>query len=643
MERLNRDVSAAFVGVVAVLWLALPLEAQTKLPPGLRAPDKLQARAASGTINGIVLDEGGGALPGAMVSALGVTLASTVTDQRGQFTLTQLPAGDYLLRAHMIGFVASTGAVVHVGGAPAVQRLQLRRLDNAIGTSGLPERPVQARPIIAAGIELPAGTTTDSANAGNHPHTEVAWRLRHAPRSILKDVNSILVLTEDDRPIPTSSLFGRAVGSAANLAGSAASLASSLFTNFPLSGEVNFLTTGALAPGALLSATAFPRGVAYMALAAPTSSGDWSVRAAMSEADLSSWLIAGAFNSRPGGTHSYTLGLAYSTQEYLGGNPAALAAVTDGSRNVGELYAFDTWSITRMVTVEYGGRYSHYDYLRDRGLVSPRFGLTLAGDAGRIRGTVAQRMVVPGAEEFMSTSVQGPLLPPERTFAPLRDPSAADAFRVERARLYDLTYERDLGDAFVLGVGRFHQSVDDQIVTLFGLKAGGTSRSVGHYFVGNAGSLAADGWAIRLDTRRSARINGSLHYSVTRANWLGRGDVDSLLPVAPSAIRADREDIHDLTGSFNADIAETATRVLVIYKLNSAFARSTTTALPGLDGRFHVQINQSLPVAFAGTKWEVLVGLRNLFRDPTDPASVYDELLVVRPPKRLVGGFLVRF
>ena len=61
------------------------------------------------------------------------------------------------------------------------------------------------------------------------------------------------------------------------------------------------------------------------------------------------------------------------------------------------------------------------------------------------------------------------------------------------------------------------------------------------------------------------------------------------------------------------------------------------------DARFGIQVNQALPVAFAGTKWEVLVGLRNLFRDPTDPASVYDELLVVRPPKRLVGGFLVRF
>jgi hypothetical protein len=42
-------------------------------------------------------------------------------------------------------------------------------------------------------------------------------------------------------------------------------------------------------------------------------------------------------------------------------------------------------------------------------------------------------------------------------------------------------------------------------------------------------------------------------------------------------------------------------------------------------------------------RWEVLVGMRNMFREPSDAASVYDELLVVRPPKRVVGGFLVRF
>jgi hypothetical protein len=84
--------------------------------------------------------------------------------------------------------------------------------------------------------------------------------------------------------------------------------------------------------------------------------------------------------------------------------------------------------------------------------------------------------------------------------------------------------------------------------------------------------------------------------------------------------------------------------VVVVYKINTGYARvDQTQPGPGLDARFNVQLNQALPFDFAGTRWEILVGVRNLFRDPTDPASVYDELLVVRPPKRVVGGFLVRF
>ena len=152
------------------------------------------------------------------------------------------------------------------------------------------------------------------------------------------------MLTDDDTVPSNGSLFGRAMGSAA-------SVATSLFTDFPFSGEVNFLTTGAVAPGALLSSTALPRGVAYLALAAPAAGGDWSIRAAMSQGDLSSWNVAGAYASKTtSGPHRYDLGLSYSTQEYLGGNPAALAAVRDGSRNVGELYAFDEWAISPKLT-----------------------------------------------------------------------------------------------------------------------------------------------------------------------------------------------------------------------------------------------------------------------------------------------------
>ena len=647
MERLTTTVSVAFVGVAAIVLTAIPVGAQgtgaSALPSRDRLParaERLQARAVIGTISGTVIDEAGSALRGAMVSALGVTLASTVTDERGQFTLNQLPAGEYLLRAHMLGFAASTGLMVRVGGTTPSQRVQLRRLDAAVATTGSTTTPVMARPIIAAGFDLPRGTdsTGETAAAGDHPHDEAAFRLRHLKRSILKDAAPIVVLTEDEPFVPAPSLFGRAMGSAANLA-------SSFFTDFPFSGEVNFLTTGAVAPGAMLSATALPRGVAYLALTAPGAGGEWLIRAAMSEGDISSWIVAGAFASKPGGVHKYDLGLSYSTQDYQGGNPAALAAVTDGSRNAGELYAFDSWSLNRTVTVDYGARYAHYDYLQARALLSPRFGVAIeAFPKTTIRATVAQRMVAPGAEEFLATNTPGPWLPPERTFAPLRDPAAIDAFRAERARSFETAIERQFADAFALSVGRFHQSVDDQLVTVFGLRMAGGPRSVGHYYVASAGGLEADGWLVRWNTATNRRVQGSVQYSRTATRWVNRNDTELLRGLVPAVIRPDTEDLHDLTTSLTADIRETATRVFVLYKMNNGFVGSASTPADArLDVRFGIQVNQALPVTFAGTKWEVLVGLRNLFRDPTDPASVYDELLVVRPPKRLVGGFLVRF
>jgi hypothetical protein len=38
------------------------------------------------------------------------------------------------------------------------------------------------------------------------------------------------------------------------------------------------------------------------------------------------------------------------------------------------------------------------------------------------------------------------------------------------------------------------------------------------------------------------------------------------------------------------------------------------------------------------------LGIRNLFRDPLESSSAtYDELLVVHPPKRVIGGVQVKF
>jgi hypothetical protein len=82
--------------------------------------------------------------------------------------------------------------------------------------------------------------------------------------------------------------------------------------------------------------------------------------------------------------------------------------------------------------------------------------------------------------------------------------------------------------------------------------------------------------------------------------------------------------------------------VLVTYRVSDAFADTVTN--PSTGARFDMQINQSLPfMNFSGAQWEMLVAVRNMFREDLFDGSIYDELLVVRPPKRVLGGVTVRF
>jgi len=598
-----------------------------------------QARLSLGTIQGLVSDDRGGPLAGALVSALGATPAMATTDARGRFVIQPLAAGDYVLRVHLAGFMSSRRDGVRVGPASVeVPKIQMRRLDEA--AAALP-----ARPILTAGVRLPSG---ENPTAGADNHSETAWRLRHIKRSVLKQDGDVVSIAEaargasDAQPVPpgTPNIFGRAFDNAAGIA----NMAASFFTATPFSGEVNFLTTSALGAGPLLFSDFVPRGVAYMSIGAPAASGRWDVRASMSQSDVSAWVLAGSFTSHVATTHDYGFGVSYSTQQYQNANvrPVALAPLAHETRNVGEIYGRDRWTVSPTFALEYGARYAHYDYLRNRSLLSPRVGFTLTPFTNtRVIAHVAQRMRAPGAEEFLPAATVGPWLPPERTFTPLD----GENFRVERARFFDVGVEHEFDGAYVLGVRRFQQRVDNQMVTLFGLPVNGGPKSPGHYAVATAGALDAEGWAVRLSSAPSQRVRGSVDYSVSRAQWVSRGDMAAIAVWAPAAIRPRNEDVHDLTTSFETDLPYTATRVFLLYKVNNAFARGADPAHAALDYRFDVQVNQALPFMpfSSAARWEVLVGLRNLFRDPHESGSIYDELLVVRPPKRVIGGVLIRF
>ena len=128
MRRMNRVLSLA--GLMAIAIGASPSSGLAQQTVPARAPEFRSVSAMlNGAIKGVVSDDVGGPLAGAMVSALGATMAMTVTDASGRFSLDKLPAGDYTLRAHLAGFAASRRENVRVGVTPAsFYRLQLHKL-----------------------------------------------------------------------------------------------------------------------------------------------------------------------------------------------------------------------------------------------------------------------------------------------------------------------------------------------------------------------------------------------------------------------------------------------------------------------------------------------------------------------------------
>ena len=70
--------------------------------------------------------------------------------------------------------------------------------------------------------------------------------------------------------------------------------------------------------------------------------GEWNIRGAVTEGDVASWILAGSYRRTVPARHAYEAGLSYSMQRYLGGDAEALAAMRDGSRSVGSMYAYDT-------------------------------------------------------------------------------------------------------------------------------------------------------------------------------------------------------------------------------------------------------------------------------------------------------------
>jgi hypothetical protein len=586
------------------------------------------AATDTGLIEGKVTDEGGRPLDGAVISALGGTTAFAVSDKSGTYTLKQLPPGPYLVRVHLSGFLAARSMMVNVRPSTrSASSFTLRRE----GTASAPSVTEASVAAIGAPANAPVKT-------GDRDESELGWRLRHLKRGVLRDAQTLAGIPQDDDWFITDSFefLGRAFGTSARAA-------RSLFSDLAIGGQVNLLATGAFENPLQLLQLDRGSSVAFFAVGAPVGThGDWTVRAAMNQSDLSSWMLAGSYVVKAQVPHRYRFGMSYSLQRYEGGNTAALVSLTDTARNVGSVFAEDEWQINRYIAVSYGGSYARYDYMDTPAQFSPRVSATFSPTAAwRMRVSASRDVSAPGAEEFIPPST-AEYLPPQRTFSPL----SKAGLRPQDVRNYEFAIERVMNGA-TLAVRAFDQRIDDQTVTVFGLR-GENAASLGHYYVGAAGDASLHGVGVTFTHALAENIRGSIDYSMANASWTGRAtpiEYAVLTKWIPSVVRPDAERIHDVTTSLETEIPYSATRVVVLYKLNNAFAAAErNTVTPAFGARFDLQVNQALPfMKFRASQWEMLVGVRNLFHESLAGTSTYDELLVVRPPKRLVGGLTVKF
>ena len=284
----------------------------------------------------------------------------------------------------------------------------------------------------------------------------------------------------------------------------------------------------------------------------------------MSEGDLASWIVAGSFASKAGPAHAYNLGLSYSTQGYQGGNPIALAAMRDGSRNAAEVFAFDRWRVTPWLELDYGAHYARYGYIDSEARTAEP---PSRGDVRRrVRARVFRRSSVSVWWcRARRSSCRAPSPDPRCRRSARSRRSAGQDMRAERARGLDFLLEHQFGDAYVIGIRRFYQSVDEQLVTMFSVAPAGDPESIGHYYVGNAGVVRCLGLGVQSQHAAAARVADP---STTASAARELDDPQRESRRARARRRSPRRPKTSTTSptSVSTDIPETATRFYVLYR-----------------------------------------------------------------------------
>jgi hypothetical protein len=546
-----------------------------------------------GGIVGWVENTQGAPVAGAVVSVFGKGAGQsgvvTLTDSSGQFVLPRLPAGSYTLRA------------LDNGHRPAPARR----------FTVLPDRDatftVSLTPL---GEEKGAPREETASRDGQETATRREWRwlLAHKRRSVLEErANEApptgLALAESvqaPRPYAFLSDLGGSVELIAVPRGPASSDDSSL------SRQGTLRLRGRLADGF-----------------------EWNLAGLVTENAGRSWRMAAEFTLTPDEGIEIETGAGYGSglTRQLGSSSGSLV----DPRETGAMFMRSRVKVADNVEASFGTRYAYLGFLRNPNHMDSLVAIEVEAAPGTvIRGSMTSRALAPGGDLLTLSSLDSA---PHIAHATIND-----ALTVSRTSHYDLSVDRTIGGTS-FGARAFYEETANQLVNVFGTDSASQS-----LWMSNFGDLSTRGIGVTV-AHQLGDVTGSVTYTYGHSARLGPGALAASRPL-PLAAGFRRADFHDIEAHLETSIDRTATKLEAFCRINtlSPEAEEAFGAMPFSSTRFDLQLTQGLPFLHPVTRaeWELLLAFRNLFYERGEGGAL-DELVVLHPPKRVMGGIAVRF
>lgn len=549
-----------------------------------------------GGVIGWVEDAKGTPIAGVLVSLFGKGLREggfvTLSDSSGRFFVPALPAGSYTIRA--LG-----------QGRALTQRITVLPNQDSIFTLSFAAGPQRA--------DLEAALENASPN-----DRELKWLLRHKRRSVLEARSAEPEQQTADAFSDSRNLLETLVPWIPDLGGAVELMASpGTFGAAPdsRSYDLGAPSLGSLKLNGRLSDTSH-----------------WSLGGLVADSASATWRMAAEFVAEPGEGHQLQAGAGYGTRFLQPGFAAAGEGRLD-NRTVGALFVHERWQIDDRFTVSGGARYSYIGFVGDKSAFSPTVGaLFRAGQHTRLRAEASSRTLTPGGDLLTLSTLQAA---PAMAIA-----LVGDDVRPERVARQELGVEQALGGTTQIGAYLFRESVRDRLINETQPGAEASLRIL------NGRGVVARGGRMSVTSRLGDVVKSSVTYSYGRSRP-GSGSFDPALSTrhVDWALASSDASFHDVVARVETFVDWSGTRLVAYYRFNTCQAEAPGRAsAPLVSQRFDVRLTQGLPFLRGMTRaeWEVLVAFRNLFYEASE-AGLLDEIAVVNPPKRVLGGISVRF